>query len=61
MSQNTKKLGKYQRDLLRFAIRCTGWHGINKDYITQRTAKSLVKRGLIELNEYGQIRLNKTS
>jgi len=53
---NPKGLGKYQKNMLNFAKNNPGWHGINKDSFTQRVAKGLVLRGLIELNEYGQIR-----
>ena len=53
---NLKGLGKYQKDMLNFVKNNPGWHGINKDSFTQRVAKSLVLRGLIELNQYGQIR-----
>ena len=53
---NLKGLGKYQKNMLNFVKNNHGWHGINKDSFTQRVAKSLVLRGLIELNQYGQIR-----
>ena len=53
---NLKGLGKYQKNMLNFVKNNPGWHGINKDPFTQRVAKSLVLRGLIELNQYGRIR-----
>jgi len=55
-TKNIKRLGGYQKNMLDFVTRCPGWHGINKDSLTQKVAKSLAKRGLIELNDYGQIR-----
>lgn len=53
---NNKHLVKHQRNMLEFSKKCPGWHGIIKDFLTQQTAKNLVKRGLIRLNRYGQIK-----
>jgi len=54
---NTKGLGYCQQQLLTFAKKCNGWHSYSKDYETVRVAKSLEKRGCIELNSFYQFRL----
>lgn len=48
---------KEQVRMLKFAIDYRGWHTYSKDQDTYRTIKSLVKRGLLETNEFWQFRL----
>jgi len=49
-TMNNKGLGRYQKDMLRFLRTegTTNWHGISTERFTQRVAKSLIRRGLIE-------------
>lgn len=53
---NTAHMGKYQKDMLRFIKSCNGWHGLAKDSFTQKVAKTLVNRGLIEVDEFNRFR-----
>ena len=50
-------LGKNQRRMFDFLTKVNGWHGIAKDRATKEAAKGLVKKGLIEINEYNQARV----
>ena len=51
---NNKHLGKHQKKMLEF-VRKYGLFSVAHDPITQRTAKSLEKRELIKINQFGQI------
>ena len=43
--------------MLTFVNACNGWASFKKDSVTLRVARSLAKRGLIEINEaVGQFR-----
>lgn len=53
---NTKGLGQCQKQMLRFMAAYPNWHSYRGDAKTTRIARSLEKRGLVELNEYGQFR-----
>ena len=50
------KLGKLQNNMLKHARKYSGWHELAQDYITKRTAKSLVKGGFLEINQYNQFK-----
>jgi hypothetical protein len=60
--KNMKLLGMGHRQtrMLRFLQNYIGWQTMENDANTQRIAHSLVKRGLVEKNEFGQFRLSKT-
>lgn len=51
---NTKHLGKHQKKMYEF-VKKYGLFSISNDPLTQRTARSLEKRGLININQFGQI------
>ena len=57
--QNTKRLGPLQKRMLVFAMKYAnrGWFSYANDPTTRRVIKSLVKRGLIKINDYRQFRL----
>lgn len=48
------KLGKHQSNLLEFALKFPTWHSIVKK--NKPIVESLVKRKLLEVNEYDQFR-----
>jgi hypothetical protein len=50
-------MGKHQLRLLKFAIRYRGWHGFGTDRTTTSAVRSLVRLGLLEVNEFRQFRL----
>lgn len=43
------KLGKLQKDALRFYTKINDWHTFNQDSTTKRTLKSLAQKGLLEI------------
>lgn len=51
MKKNEKQLGKYQKNMLAFIRKCNGWHSLANDTFTQKVAKSLENRGLIEIDK----------
>ena len=53
---NEKRLGPHQKNALEFARKYPGWHGYARDPLTTRVIASLVKRGLVESNEFQQFR-----
>ncbi len=59
MTLNKKPQGKYQKKMYSFLKRNEGWHSIATDSLTQRNAKSLRRKGLIEINKFNQMRLKK--
>lgn len=57
---NTKHMGKNERAMYEFAKKHLAngrIHSLATDATTQRTARQLVKRGLIVINEYNQFTL----
>ena len=50
-------MGRHQLRLLKFAIKYKGWHGFGMDSSTTNAIRSLVKLGLLEVNEHRQFRL----
>ena len=55
---NTARLGIHQARMLAFLTRYSGkWHTFATDAQTQRTARTLAARGLIEVNAHSQARL----
>jgi len=46
-----------RKSMLSFAREYPGWHSFSQDVLTLRAAKGLAKKGLIEINEFGQFRL----
>lgn len=58
MIVNKNHMGRHQKAMYEFACGLHGRiHSLANDPLTQHTAKSLVKRGLIEINEFGQMSL----
>jgi hypothetical protein len=58
--KNTKHMGKNEKAMYNFAQKhLTGGriHSLAKDATTQRTARQLVQRGLITINENNQFTL----
>lgn len=53
-------VGKRQCELLAFAERHRGWHYYLNDRTTRRAIDGLVRRGSIEVNNFGQFRLSPT-
>ena len=51
------RFGHHQKHVLEFAFNNPGWHTFHKDRTTIQAINSLVKLGLVEVNEYGQFRL----
>lgn len=51
-----RSLGKYQQDMYSFLYRYP-WSTLCIDRTTTRVMRSLLKRGLIEGNEFGQYRI----
>jgi hypothetical protein len=49
-------LGKWQKKALNFAREYPGWHSFAKDAVTKKSIKDLEKKGLVEVNQYGQFR-----
>ena len=47
------KLGKLQKQMLKFCQQHKKQHAISNDYVTLRTAKSLQKYGLIRIIDEG--------
>jgi len=61
MTNETRKLGIHQQEMLDFArIHLTDGkiHSLAKDSTTQRVAKSLEAMDLIKINEFNQFTLN---
>ena len=54
------RLGKLQRKALEFAQKTSGWQSFSTDSVTKRVIKSLVDRGLLEVNEFNQFRMIKS-
>lgn len=53
-------MGKHVLSMLKFAIKYPGWQGYDRrDRATVRAVRSLVRDGLIEVNEFYQFRLIK--
>lgn len=52
-------MGRHQLRLLKFAIKYKGWQGFGTDVVTVSAVKSLVRMGLLEVNEFRQFRLYK--
>lgn len=53
-------MGRHQLRLLKFAIKHKGWQGFGTDSTTVNAVKSLVRMGLLEVNEFRQFRLFKS-
>ena len=53
-----KGLGKNQFHLLSFALEHQGWHSVVKK--NEKLVNSLVKKGLLEVNDTEQFRFNDT-
>ena len=48
-----------EKSMFGFAIKRKGWHYLDtKDITTRKVAESLVRKGLIEINDHGQFRLS---
>lgn len=52
----TKGMGKLQQAMYDFVCRYEGWKSLANDRVTQSVAKSLVKRNLVVINEFNQMR-----
>ena len=50
------RLGKLQNNMIKFARKYSGWHELAQDTVTKRTAKSLVSKGFIEVNQFNQFK-----
>jgi hypothetical protein len=50
-------MGRHQLRLLKFAIKYSGWQGFGTDASTVNAVRSLVRMGLLEVNEFRQFRL----
>jgi hypothetical protein len=50
-------MGRHQLRLLKFAIKYRGWQGFGTDSSTTNAVRSLVRMGLLEVNEFRQFRL----
>jgi len=58
---NTKHLGANQKALIKFLHKHPGWQSYSPDATTTRTAMSLLKRGLVEVNAHHQIRMRQVT
>ena len=57
LKRKTQGLTKAQKGMFAFARNKKGWHFVDlKDNNTKKVAESLVAKGLIEMNSFGQIR-----
>ena len=52
-------MGRHQLRLLKFAIKYSGWNSFGTDSSTMNAVRSLVRLGLLEVNEHRQFRLFK--
>ena len=51
-------MGRNVQTILLFCIHYPGWHSISKhDRPAQQAVSNLVNKGLLERNEYGQVRI----
>ncbi len=54
---NTAKMGKKQKEMYNFCVKWSGKHLLASDSYTQKIAKSLVRRGLIVIDDFGAMSL----
>jgi len=53
---NIKGLGKNQSRIIHFLKKYPGWHSFSTDDITVKVINSLIKRGLLIVNEFNQFK-----
>lgn len=57
---NTKQLGTLQKEYIAFLTKYPGWTSYSPfDFSEKRAVDRLIERGLVERNDFGQIRLVK--
>lgn len=52
------KLGKNEKHAYEFVKKYPGWHGFDNDRTTKNAIKSLLRKGLIKVNEFNQFSIN---